>query len=258
MANDYGNCTDPYSQSSLANTWRVDDYGRGLRLAQYQNLQQQMLEVGKCADVSSLTVSCMDIREGMFVYFKGQLLGRVYRIRFERLAVEIMDMDTGYRDEYPEHFLRKCEFTCKPKEPMRTDTVFEQADYVEIVANTTSDSRKFAGYRGYVMSPTKAHLTGSYYVKLDEGAGMPCVWNYELKLVKKGTSKMSSVSDKFAALLKGEPEKSFFKAGLTNKDDSFTDEGKQVFEAWLLKKFKSEFNTEVVQPILEEMKEERK
>lgn len=64
-----------------------------------------------------------------------------------------------------------------------------------------------------------------------------------------------TLMDKFAMLMKGEPEKSLFKAGITNKDYTLTEEGHEVFMQWLLKKFGADFKTEVVDKLLEAEKE---
>lgn len=58
--------------------------------------------------------------------------------------------------------------------------------------------------------------------------------------------------DKFALLLKNEPQKSFRKAGITNGDDILTSEGQTLFLTWLLGKHEGEFLKDVVSPILEE------
>lgn len=54
-----------------------------------------------------------------------------------------------------------------------------------------------------------------------------------------------------------EPEKSFFKADIINDCDEFTDEGKDLFFDFLVEKFKDDFKKDVVDPILEKMKEEK-
>ncbi len=61
-----------------------------------------------------------------------------------------------------------------------------------------------------------------------------------------------NLKEKFAIAFKGEPEKSFIKAGVMNTDESLTADGQALFLAFLLKKQGSEFKTEVVDPILEE------
>ncbi len=56
--------------------------------------------------------------------------------------------------------------------------------------------------------------------------------------------------EKAKLAFKGEPEKTFIKAGILNADESFTTEGKALFNEFLLKKFGTEFKTAVVDPIL--------
>jgi len=61
---------------------------------------------------------------------------------------------------------------------------------------------------------------------------------------------MSKIIEKFKLLKMGEPQRSFVKAGIANIDGNFTEEGKQLFNEFLLAKFQSEFKTEVVDQIL--------
>ena len=71
------------------------------------------------------------------------------------------------------------------------------------------------------------------------------------------TTKMTmTLKDKFALVFKGEPEKSLIKAGIMNADESLTNEGRELWTAFLVKKFGNEFKKEVVDPILAE--EEKK
>lgn len=56
--------------------------------------------------------------------------------------------------------------------------------------------------------------------------------------------------DKMALVFKGEPEKSFIKAGVMNTDETLTKEGEAVFLAYLLKANGADFKTKVVDPIL--------
>lgn len=58
--------------------------------------------------------------------------------------------------------------------------------------------------------------------------------------------------EKFALAFKTEPEKSFIKAGIMNPDSSMTDDGKELFMTYLLKKNGGDFKTTVVDPILAE------
>lgn len=65
---------------------------------------------------------------------------------------------------------------------------------------------------------------------------------------------MSTVKERFALLLKSEPEKTFRKAGITNGDDILTEEGRDIFLSWLLQKHGEEFKKEVVDKIIKEEK----
>ena len=69
---------------------------------------------------------------------------------------------------------------------------------------------------------------------------------------------MSSLKEKFALAFKKEPQKSFFKAGITDKEDSLTEDGKAIFIEYLFKKNEVEFKKDVVDPILEEEKDNKK
>ncbi len=57
---------------------------------------------------------------------------------------------------------------------------------------------------------------------------------------------------KFRLSMKGEPEKTFIKAGIIDSDEKFTTEGKELFNAFLLKKFGDDFKKEVVDPLIAE------
>lgn len=61
---------------------------------------------------------------------------------------------------------------------------------------------------------------------------------------------MEGLKDKFAALRKSEPEKSFIKAGILDSNENLTLEGQEVFLNFLLGKFGADFKTEIVDKIL--------
>ena len=63
-----------------------------------------------------------------------------------------------------------------------------------------------------------------------------------------------SLIDKVALTFKSEPQKSFQKTGITDKEDTLTAEGEHVFMHYLLKKFGDEFKKEVADPILKTKK----
>lgn len=58
--------------------------------------------------------------------------------------------------------------------------------------------------------------------------------------------------EKFKAMMKKEPMKSFYKAGLTDSNDVLTTEGKDVFLNFLLAKNQDAFKTEVADLMLAE------
>lgn len=83
---------------------------------------------------------------------------------------------------------------------------------------------------------------------------------YFFELINK-ESKLNhmSLTEKFVLALTSEPKKSFRKANITNGDDILTDEGTKVFLTWLLHtKHAEEFKKDVVDGLIEDMKEEKK
>ncbi len=93
------------------------------------------------------------------------------------------------------------------------------------------------------------------------GRGAPChvhntYWLASKKDLIKTSSKpiMAKLTEKMALIFKGEPEKSFIKAGVMNTDETLTTDGQAVFLAWLLKENGTKFKTDVVDPILAEEK----
>ena len=67
-----------------------------------------------------------------------------------------------------------------------------------------------------------------------------------------------NIKEKFAlAFIKGEPEKSFRKTGITNGDDFLTEDGEKVFLGWLLKKHGEEFKKDVVDDLSIEVEKEK-
>lgn len=78
-------------------------------------------------------------------------------------------------------------------------------------------------------------------------------WSVDIKSVEIINSKITNnmnLLEKFALMSKGEPEKSFIKAGVMEMNGKLTEDGKQLFFMFLLKKFGAEFKTEVVDGIL--------
>jgi len=69
-------------------------------------------------------------------------------------------------------------------------------------------------------------------------------------------SKIMGVKESFIVGLTPEPQKSYRKAGITNGDGLLTDDGVKVFLTYLLEKT-PEFKTDIVDGILEDLKEEK-
>lgn len=102
---------------------------------------------------------------------------------------------------------------------------------------------------------TIAYYTGSGTLRVLEDTARVSHSEKYYELVEstsKNTILMASLTSKFALAFKGEPEKSFIKAGVLDEKEQFTTEGRQVFEQWLLKKYGNDFKKEVIDPILAE------
>lgn len=100
---------------------------------------------------------------------------------------------------------------------------------------------------------------GSIITKTGERDGMS--FNYkdswyinhcDVELIEEFKNNKIKMKEKFVLAFKSEPEKSFRKAGITNGDDFFTEDGQKVFLSWLLKKHGAEFKVEVVDELLKE------
>lgn len=78
--------------------------------------------------------------------------------------------------------------------------------------------------------------------------------HYKLEIISENN--MLNIKEKMALIFKGEPEKSFIKAGVMNVDETLTSDGEDIFMAWLLKKNGDDFKKEVVDPILADQGEE--
>lgn len=90
-----------------------------------------------------------------------------------------------------------------------------------------------------------------------DGETCPCgkhTWTEgldDIEIISSNSINMT-LSEKFAVAFKGEPEKSFIKAGIMNTDESLTEEGQALFLAFLLKEHGTKFKTDIVDPILAE------
>lgn len=113
------------------------------------------------------------------------------------------------------------------------------------------------GYDGYIGKGTICEIRGPndvVFIRDDSGNRWSCgnAGVYIRKIQKPNKSIMSSLKEKMALVFKGEPQKSFIKAGVMNVDETLTADGQQIFLAWLVKKNGDAFKTEVVDPILAE------
>lgn len=117
----------------------------------------------------------------------------------------------------------------------------------DTVRNVKSDSDRF-GLEAEVISV----VAGTVHVVYASGAkGVDGGGDYYEKINNKDTI-MSTLKQKVALVFKNEPERSFIKAGVLNIDETFTEEGRDTFLAFLLKKNGDAFKTEVIDPILAE------
>lgn len=73
-----------------------------------------------------------------------------------------------------------------------------------------------------------------------------------LQLISSVNNKNMNLIEKAKLAFKKEPEKSFIKAGVTDSNENFTTEGKELFLTYLLQKNKDDFKTTVIDSILAE------
>lgn len=97
----------------------------------------------------------------------------------------------------------------------------------------------------------------AWYVCVTDNSNLS-IYQKHLKLINTKNMQNLNIKDIFKLAFKGEPEKSFIKAGITGNDDFLTDDGLKIFLSWLLKQNGTQFKTEVVDGILAEMDKENK
>jgi hypothetical protein len=81
------------------------------------------------------------------------------------------------------------------------------------------------------------------------GEGCTCYSQWEL-VSKKNNQTQMNIKEKFALAFKTEPDKSFRRAEITDGDDFLTEDGRNIFLSWLLKKNGDAFKKEVVDDLL--------
>lgn len=101
-------------------------------------------------------------------------------------------------------------------------------------------------------------VTGGIYTVQEYGTGVgigsnkadlcSCESTWELVT----NNNQMNLKQKFALAFKGEPEKSFIKAGVMNADESLTEDGQELVLRYVLTKFKDDFKKDVIDPILAE------
>lgn len=128
---------------------------------------------------------------------------------------------------------------------------FKKGD--RVIGNATNIN--YVGLMGTIISidPSKTGDFGEYVISFDNDS-TKSNWRDDGELDLINSSNTMNLNEKLALVFKGEPEKSFIKAGVMNTDESLTSEGQTLFHAWLLKKHGADFKTEVVDPIIAEMK----
>src|SRR4051812_1565225 len=77
-----------------------------------------------------------------------------------------------------------------------------------------------------------------------------CLGQWTLVDKTNTNNKTMSIINKAKLAFKGEPEKSFIKAGVIDSSENLTAEGQTVFLNWLLKKHGLDFKKEVIDPIM--------
>lgn len=128
---------------------------------------------------------------------------------------------------------------------------FKVGDRVRITGNLTNVDKEGGVQIGEEFVINK--ISGSlYYGYITRNGHALHMTHNQLKLVSKKSNVIMNLTEKFALAFKGEPEKSFIKAGVMNSDESLTTDGKELFLAYLLKKNGPAFKTEVIDPILAE------
>lgn len=124
---------------------------------------------------------------------------------------------------------------------------FKEGDEVEIVGDCCSHGIGIGKvvilkreYFGHSYRESKAFL---------QNYNSGYVLDRDIKKINTNFKNMNIV-EKFALLRKGEPEKSYFKAGITDKDDQLTPEGTKIYLSYLLGNDNGKFKTEVVDELL--------
>ena len=134
---------------------------------------------------------------------------------------------------------------------------FKVGDKVRVLNKTTgnalSEFYSFVCKKSFYRIIEEMDGDGDYKVGIEDKSRYFKESDLEL-YNNKFNNKIMDIKEKFVALFIKEPEKTFRKAGITNGDGFLTDDGRSVFESYLLNKFGDDFKKEVVDLMLKEEK----
>ncbi len=120
----------------------------------------------------------------------------------------------------------------------------------------STNGRIMAIKRVYLDSYGREHYDNGHYTfpvdKLDPL--LPATVN--LPTNKK--SLMTNLISTYKKLTKKEPQKSFFKAGVTDENDNLTNDGEGLFLNYLLEKYGADFKKDVIDEIVAEFEKDKK
>lgn len=125
--------------------------------------------------------------------------------------------------------------------------VFSKYEHHEGVKIKITDYNFSDGYCYDILDNNDNILNSCYFCFGDDDIYKDGVEDY------KNNNKIN-MFDKFATMFLSEPEKTFRKAGIINGDNVLTEDGKKIFLSWLLKKYGTEFKSEVVDELVKEDK----
>ncbi len=149
---------------------------------------------------------------------------------------------------------------------------YKKGDYVKLAScnGSVSGLDTIGVYQILCDVPALGEQKDSYYMFYSgKGEGSKCVCGYgnrwvihndDIETIKGEikTIKNMSLIDKASLFFKGEPEKSFIKAGVLDSSEMPTADGIKLFVAWSLKQkdVGNLFKTDVIDPILADDKKE--
>lgn len=127
---------------------------------------------------------------------------------------------------------------------------FKKGDKVKCIWNCNG-TKRYVG-NTYIVKSHANDTNEGHCVYLEGGPNMR---EDELELIK--TKPSMNLQERVRLAFKGEPDKSFAKAGITDMNDDLTPDGTQVFLSWLLRKNGNPFKKEVVDLLKKTKKEDK-